>query len=60
VLHEYVEQLERLLTVVVLFLFGGALATGLLDGLRWAEVLVALAFLLVIQAGNGAAGARAR
>jgi NhaP-type Na+/H+ or K+/H+ antiporter len=56
VLHEYVEQLERLLTVVVLFLFGGALATGLLDGLRWTEVLVALAFLLVIRPVTGLLG----
>ncbi|MHC6229557.1 cation:proton antiporter [Arthrobacter sp. MMS24-T111] len=49
VLHSYVEQLERLLTVVILVLLGGAIARGLLAGIGPAEVLVALAFLLVIR-----------
>ncbi|MDQ0925118.1 NhaP-type Na+/H+ or K+/H+ antiporter [Pseudarthrobacter sp. W1I19] len=49
VLHSYVEQLERLLTVVILVLLGGAIARGLLAGIGWAEVLVALAFLLVVR-----------
>ena len=53
VLHNYVEQLERLLTVVVLFLFGGAVASGLLTDLHWSEVLVALAFLLLIRPATG-------
>jgi NhaP-type Na+/H+ or K+/H+ antiporter len=49
VLHSYVEQLERLLTVVILVLLGGAIARGLLAGVGPAEVLVALAFLLVVR-----------
>ncbi|KNH18396.1 cation transporter [Arthrobacter sp. ZBG10] len=49
VLHSYVEQLERLLTVVILVLLGGAIARGLLAGVGLAEVLVALAFLLVVR-----------
>ena len=49
VLHSYVEQLERLLTVVILVLLGGAIARGLLAGIGWAEVLVALAFLLLVR-----------
>jgi len=49
VLHSYVEQLERLMTVIVLVLFGGAIARGLLSGIGWSEVLVALAFLLVVR-----------
>ncbi|MDQ0692693.1 sodium:proton antiporter [Arthrobacter sp. W4I7] len=49
VLHSYVEQLERLLTVVILVLLGGAIGRGLLAGIGWAEVLVALAFLLVVR-----------
>ncbi len=49
VLHSYIEQLERLLTVVVLVLLGGAVARGLLAGLTWAEVLVAAAFLLLVR-----------
>ena len=49
VMHSYVEQLERLMTVVILVLLGGAIARGLLAGIGWTEVLVALAFLLVVR-----------
>ncbi len=49
VLHQFVEQIERLLTVLVLLLLGTALADGLLEGLRWREVAVALAVLLVVR-----------
>lgn len=49
VLHSYVEQLERLLTVVILVLLGGAIARGMLDSIGWPEVLIALAFLLVVR-----------
>ena len=53
VLHSYVEQLERLMTVVILVLLGGAIARGLLSGIGWAEVLVALAFLLLVRPAAG-------
>lgn len=53
VLHSYVEQLERLMTVVILVLLGGAIARGLLAGVGWAEVAVALAFLLLIRPLSG-------
>ena len=56
VLHQYVEQLERLLTVLILILLGGAAATGLLAGTTWSEVLVAALFLLVIRPLAGFAG----
>ncbi|MGY1711596.1 cation:proton antiporter [Geodermatophilus sp. SYSU D00758] len=49
VLHAHVEQLERVLTVVVLLLVGGAVARGVLAGLGWAEVALAAAFLLVVR-----------
>jgi NhaP-type Na+/H+ or K+/H+ antiporter len=49
VMHSYVEQLERLMTVVILVLLGGAIARGLLGGIAWPEVLVALAFLLLVR-----------
>lgn len=49
VLHSYVEQLERLMTVVILVLLGGAIARGLLEGIGWPELLVALAFLLLVR-----------
>lgn len=49
VLHKFVEQIERLLTVAVVVLLGGAVARGLLDDLGWAEAGVAAAFLLVVR-----------
>jgi sodium/hydrogen antiporter len=49
VLHSYVEQLERLMTVVILVLLGGAIARGLLAGIGWRDLLVAAAFLLLVR-----------
>jgi NhaP-type Na+/H+ or K+/H+ antiporter len=49
VLHQYVEQVERMLTVVVIFLLGGAAATGLLSGVTWREVLLAALVLVVVR-----------
>lgn len=53
VLHGYIKQLERLMTVIVLILFGGAIARGLLAGIGWPEVLVASAFLLLVRPLSG-------
>lgn len=53
VLHSYVEQLERLMTVIILVLLGGSIARGLLDGIGWAEVMVALVFLLLVRPAAG-------
>jgi NhaP-type Na+/H+ or K+/H+ antiporter len=53
VLHKFVEQIERLLTVAVVVLLGGAVARGLLAGIGWLEIGVALAFLLVIRPLSG-------
>ena len=53
ILHSYIEQLERLLTVVLLVLLGGAVARGLLAGTTWAEVAVAFAFVLLIRPLSG-------
>ncbi|ANZ40256.1 cation transporter [Lentzea guizhouensis] len=67
VLHRYVEQAERMLTVLIVFLLGGAAVSGLLAGLRWQEIAVAAVVLLVIRplAGwigllRGKTGARER
>ena len=49
VLHTYVEQLERLLTVVVLVLLGGAVARGALGDVGWTEGLLAALVLLVVR-----------
>ena len=53
VLHTYIEQFERLLTVLVIFLLGGAVTRGLLAGVTWEEVLVALVVLLVVRPAAG-------
>ncbi|MDQ0823009.1 NhaP-type Na+/H+ or K+/H+ antiporter [Arthrobacter sp. V4I6] len=53
VMHSYVEQLERLMTVVILVLLGGAIARGLLAGIGWPEILVALVFLLLVRPLSG-------
>ena len=49
VLHAFVEQIERLLTVLVLLLLGAALADGLLDQVGWVDVGVAALVLLVVR-----------
>jgi sodium/hydrogen antiporter len=53
VLHTFVEQIERVLTVAVIVLLGGAVSRGLLADIGWREVAVALAFLLVIRPLSG-------
>ena len=64
VLHDFAEQIERLLTVLLLLLFGGAVVGGLLGPLTWPAALVGLALLLVIRPASawlslrGAPGSR--
>ena len=49
-LHDFVEQIERLLLMIVLVAFGGALSTGgLLQTSNWAVGLFALATVLVVR-----------
>jgi len=49
VLHDFAEQTERLLTVMLLLLFGGAVVTGLLAPLTWPAALAGLTLVLVIR-----------
>ena len=49
VLHNFVEQIERLLTVLLLVLFGGAVVRGLLEPLSWGTVGLAVAAVLVVR-----------
>jgi NhaP-type Na+/H+ or K+/H+ antiporter len=49
VLHNYIEQIERLLTVAVLLLLGGALARGLLTALTPVDVAFAVLLLFVVR-----------
>ena len=52
-LHGFAEQIENLLVVGLLFLFGGALAAGILDGLTWQGVIVAVVAVFVIRPVSG-------
>lgn len=49
VMHNFVGQVERLVTAVLLILFGGAITTGLLAALQWQDVLAAVAIVVVIR-----------
>jgi NhaP-type Na+/H+ or K+/H+ antiporter len=53
VLHEFTEQVERLLTAFLLFLLGGYLVTGGLGALDWPGALVAVLLVLVIRPVTG-------
>lgn len=48
-LHSFVDQTERLLVAILLLLFGGALATGILSPLTWEMVGFSLVFVLLIR-----------
>jgi NhaP-type Na+/H+ or K+/H+ antiporter len=49
VLHDFAEQIERLLTVLLLLLFGGAVVSGLLAPLTWQAAVAGLTVVLVIR-----------
>jgi sodium/hydrogen antiporter len=48
-LHDFSEQTERVLMMLVLVLFGGAIVTGLFASLAWTDYLVALAIVLLVR-----------
>lgn len=48
-MHDFVNQVERIIMVVLLVLFGGSLVTGILDYLTWQGALIGLAFLFLIR-----------
>ena len=49
VLDTFAQQCEKLLMTLMLLLFGGALAGGILSDMSWREVVFALAFVLVVR-----------
>jgi NhaP-type Na+/H+ or K+/H+ antiporter len=53
VLHDFAEQTERLLTVMLLLLFGGAVVSGVLAPLTWQAALVGLALIFVLRPITG-------
>jgi sodium/hydrogen antiporter len=48
-LHHFTELIERLLMMLVLVLFGGALAQGLLSALSWYDMAIGLLLILVVR-----------
>lgn len=49
VLHAFTTQIERLVIVVLLVLFGGSLVGGILHGLTWQAVALAAGIVFVIR-----------
>ena len=56
VLHGFIEQVERLLTVLVLLLLGAASVGGMLDDVGWRELAMVALVLLVIRPATGLLG----
>ncbi len=48
-MHDFSDQIERLLMMLLLVLFGGALANGLLSSLTWTDALIGLAVVFVVR-----------
>lgn len=48
-MHHFAELVERLLMMLVLVLFGGALAQGLLSALTWTDMVIGLTVVLVVR-----------
>lgn len=48
-MHDFIEQVERIATMVVLMIFGGTLAHGLLVPLTATDIVVALAVVLLVR-----------
>lgn len=48
-LHEFSEQIERILVAIMLILFGGCLVGGILDHLTWQMAIIGLVFLFVVR-----------
>jgi NhaP-type Na+/H+ or K+/H+ antiporter len=56
VMHDFIGQIERLLSAVVLILFGGAISTGLLGAAGWSGLFAAVAVVLVVRPLTGMIG----
>jgi NhaP-type Na+/H+ or K+/H+ antiporter len=52
-LHGFAEQIENLLVVGLLLLFGGALVSGIFDALTWQGAVIALLFVFVVRPLSG-------
>lgn len=52
-LHSFTDQIERLLVAVLLILFGGSLASGILDALTWKMALFSIGFVFIVRPLTG-------
>ncbi|WP_315854939.1 cation:proton antiporter [Qipengyuania aquimaris] len=51
--HHFIDQIEQIVLVAVLFGFGAMLASGVLDALTWPAALVGIALIFVIRPLGG-------
>ena len=51
--HHFIDQIEKIVLVAVLFAFGAMLASGVLNNLTWEGALVGLALIFVIRPLSG-------
>ena len=51
--HHFIDQIEQIVLVIVLFGFGAMLASGVLDDLTWTGALIAIALIFVIRPITG-------
>jgi NhaP-type Na+/H+ or K+/H+ antiporter len=55
-LHDFSDQIERILVAVVLLVFGGSLIHGVLDALTWPMAVVGIIFIFLIRPFSGMVG----
>ena len=51
--HHFIDQIEQIVLVAVLFGFGAMLASGVLDALTWPAALVGIALIFIIRPIGG-------
>lgn len=52
-LHDFTDQIERILVAIVLILFGGSLVNGILEYLTWPMAIIGILFVVVIRPLSG-------
>ncbi|MGV3656422.1 MAG: cation:proton antiporter [Chitinophagaceae bacterium] len=52
-LHDFTDQIERILVAIVLILFGGSLVNGILNYLTWPMAMIGVAFVIIIRPLSG-------
>jgi sodium/hydrogen antiporter len=55
-LHDFTDQIERILLAIVLILFGGSIVGGILKSLTWPMVLFSIVFVVAVRPLAGILG----